>query len=197
MSDFNPEENLIKALETRFPGEQVEHLARVLSQALEKGYITYKEMDIPDKEKTELIMFAYSNKLLMPEQGETMAWEDRPPGLNPEEKYRMPNVITKIAEQAQKTGEWRPDEAVLEYLLEIGNEKAAADKKLSLFRDLKRRAAGSKVTPETFKQSINNIDPGIDINQVIAEFKGAGVISPSLHRSMVSLTVEYEINPSL
>jgi len=190
------EGNLAKALKAKFPGERVECLAKLLSQALERGYITYKQIDMPDEEKEDLILFAYANKILIPVQaGRTMAWEDRSLSLEPDESYKMPGVIARIARQAQETGQWKPDRAILDYLLEIGDSKATD--KLKLFQGLKAKAKSGRVTPYTFYQSAAELGLHVDINQAIAEFKGAGMISPCLHRSVFSGVIEYEINPSL
>jgi len=190
------EGNLAKALEARFPGEQVENLARLLSRALERGCITYKQIDMPDEEKEDLILFAYANRLLMPAKGgRTMAWEDSSISLDPNEGYKMPGVIARVVRYARETGRWEPNRAILDYLLELGDRRAIY--KLKLFQILKAKTASGRVTPHTFYQSAAELGLDIDFSQTIAEFKGAGMISPCLHRSVFSGVIEYEINPSL
>jgi len=191
-----PEANLAKALKARFPGERVECLAKLLSKALERDYITYKQIDMPDEEKEDLILFVYTNRLLMPARsGRTMAWEDSSITLDPDESYKMPGVIARIVQYARETGRWEPDRAILDYLLELGDRRAIY--KLKLFQSLKARAKNGKVTPHTLYRSAAEVGSCININQTIAEFKGAGMISPCLHRSVLSGVIEYEINPSL
>lgn len=190
------EANLARALKARFPGEHIECLAKLLCRVLERDYVTYEEIDMPDEEREDLILFVYTSRLLMPvRSGKTMAWEDSSITLDPNESYKVPNVIARAVRLACETGQWEPDRAVLDYLLGIGDERAAD--KLKLFQTLKAKAEGGRVTPHTFHQSAAEVGLDIDINQAIAEFKGAGMISPCLHRSVFSGVIEYEINPSL
>ncbi len=187
---------MAKALKARFPDEQVEGLAKLLSQVLERGCLSYKQIDAPDEEKEDLVLFAYTNRLLMPVKGgKTMAWEDSSISLDPDESYKMPGVIARIVQYARETGRWEPDRAILDYLLELGDGRAIY--KLKLFQSLKARAENGKVTPHTLYRSAAEVGSCININQTIAEFKGAGMISPCLHRSVLSGVIEYEINPSL
>lgn len=58
-------------------------------------------------------------------------------------------------------------------------------------------AGDGKVSPHDLLSAIAELGLDVEINQTIAEFKGAGMMSPSLRRAPSSGTVEYELNPSL
>ena len=191
-----PIDNLQRALRSRFPDEPAESLARLLWEILERGSIFYGQIDMPEDEREDLILFAHANRLLMPtKSGRTSAWEDKSLTLTPDESYRMPGVIAKLIKHASETGRWEPKEAILSCLRE-GGDKREGDK-LKLFQGLKDKAQDGKVTPYTFRRVITELGLEVDIDQAIAEFKALGLISPSLHRTLSSGIIEYEINPSL
>ena len=124
-----------------------------------------------------------------------MAWEDRPLTLAPDECYRMPSVVAEVVRRAQETGRWEPGPAILRYFSE-GSDERATDK-LKLFRRLKEKARNGKVTPYTFHQCVIELGLRVDIDQAIAEFKSANLISPSLGHAVSSGRIEYEVHPSL
>lgn len=188
--------NLKKALEARFPNEDVEGVAELLSAALEKGCVTYQQIDMSEDAKEDVVLFAYTHRLLLPSKSrKTMAWEDRPLTLDADECYRMPGVVAEVVRRAQETGRWDPEPAIRRYFSEHCDERASD--KLKLFRKLKDKARNGKVTPYIFRQCVVELGLRVDINQAIAEFKSANLISPSLHQAVSSGRIEYEVNPSL
>ena len=85
--------NLERALKVRFPGEEVERVAKLLSEALEKGRITYEQIELSEDVKEDVVLFTYTNRLLLPTRsGKTMAWEDRPLTLTPDECYTKSGI---------------------------------------------------------------------------------------------------------
>jgi len=134
------EVNLERALKVRFPDEEVDRVAKLLSEVLEKGRITYQQIDMSEEVKEDVVLFTYTNRLLLPiRSGKTMAWEDRPLTLAPDECYRnfkgsvrrevMCLVTVYIEEEGQKKEvmqdvawiESRDDELLMGTLL--GEEK--------------------------------------------------------------------------
>jgi len=183
-------------LKVRFPDEEVDRVAKLLSEVLEKGRITYQQIDMSEEVKEDVVLFTYTNRLLLPiRSGKTMAWEDRPLTLAPDECYRMPGVVAEVVRRAQETRRWEPGPAILRYFSE-GSDERATDK-LKLFRRLKEKARNGKVTPYTFQQCVIELGLRVDIDHAIAEFKSANLISPSLGHAVSSGRIEYEVHPSL
>ncbi|HID55887.1 TPA: hypothetical protein EYP37_05125, partial [Candidatus Poribacteria bacterium] len=127
--------NLQRALNSVFPEEDSEHLATLLWKALEESEIAYRQVEASEEKREDLILFAYTVRLLVPTKGgRTSAWEDKPLTLTPDERYRMPAVIAKLVQIASETGCWKPREAILACLREKSDERALD--KLKLFQGL-------------------------------------------------------------
>jgi hypothetical protein len=54
-----------------------------------------------------------------------------------------------------------------------------------------------KITPETIKKVCQKHNLKINMNKLIVEFKGGGIISPNITNPSKEGTITYEINPSL
>ncbi|MCK4416879.1 MAG: hypothetical protein KAV99_01775 [Candidatus Latescibacteria bacterium] len=99
--------NLEKALKVRFPDEEVKCVAKLLSEVSEKGRIAHEQIELSEDAKEDVVLFTYTNRFLLPTRsGKTMAWEDRPLILAPDECYRMPIVVAEVVRWAQETGRW-------------------------------------------------------------------------------------------
>jgi hypothetical protein len=194
---------LKEVLERRYPGERVDALAEVLALAAEKGKIAYEEIEYDDETKRNLLLLAYSERILLPTGTSkafiSLAWKDRTLKARPGETYEMPNVIQHLILHAGETGEWSPETAVKKYLQEIGEPEAA--KVLKVFKGIIEEVTASqgttiKITPETIKKVCQKHNIKINMNRLIVEFKGGGIISPDLTDPKGG-TITYEVNPSL
>jgi len=197
---------LREVLKRRYTGEQVSLLAEVLALAAEKGKIAYEEIKCDDETKRNLLLLTYKERLLLP-TGTTnasisLAWEDRILKAMPGETYEIPNVIQHLILHAKETGEWNPETAVKKYLQEI--REPEADKMLNAFKglieevnSLTSQGTTVKITPETIKKVCQKHNLKININRLIVEFKGGGIISPNITNPPKEGTITYEINPSL
>jgi len=58
--------NLEEALKERFPGEDVEPIAEILSIAAEKGSVVYDELDMREDVKDDLLLLLEKERLLIP-----------------------------------------------------------------------------------------------------------------------------------
>ncbi len=191
-----PEANLERALKARFPDEEADRVAKLLSAILEKGRIAYKQIDMPEDAREDVVLFTYTYRLILPtKSGKTMAWEDRPLTLALDECYRMPLVVAEVVRRAQETGCWEPGPVIFRYFSKCCDE--AASDKLKLFQRLKEKVRNGKVTPYTFRQCVDELGLKMNIDQAIAQFKSANLISPSLGQSVSSGRIEYEVHPSL
>jgi hypothetical protein len=197
---------LREVLKRRYPGEQASILAEVLALAAEKGKISYEEIKCDEETKRNLLLLAYKERLLLP-TGTTnvsisLAWEDRTLKAKPGETYEMPNVIQHLILHAKETGEWNPETAVKNYLKEIGEPEA--DKMLNIFKGIieevnnpKSQGTMVEITPETIQKVCQKHNLKINMNKLIVEFKGGGIISPNITSPPIEGTITYEINPSL
>lgn len=192
------------ALKRRYPGEQVSILAEILALASEKGEISYEEIGCDEETKRSLLLLAYKERLLLPVKTEpsiSLAWQDRILVAKPGETYEMPNVIRCLIKYAKETGEWNPDIAVKNYLEEIVEPEA--EKMLTIFREIRREIINStqqpqtiKVTPDQIRQAAEKQGLKVNMNRLIVEFKGGGIISPNItNPTKEGLT--YEVNPAL
>jgi hypothetical protein len=191
---------LKEALRKRYPGEEVDVLAEMLNLAAEKGSVAYEEVRCDDEAKQGLLLLAYKERLLLPtgtaNASMSLAWEDVTLKAKPGETYEMPNVIRNLILHAKEKGEWSPEAAVKRYLEEIAEPEA--DIMVNVFKgiveEVKRagRGAAAKITPETIKKVCRDRNLKVDMSKLIVEFKGGGIISPS-----VGSPITYEVNPSL
>ena len=197
---------LREVLKKRYPGEQTSILAAMLALAAEKGKIAYEEISCDDETKRSLLLLAYKERLLLPiRTGKafiSLAWEDRTLTAKPGENYEMPNVIRHLIFHAKEKGEWNPETAIKKYLQEIAEPEA--DKMLKAFKGITeevnnttRQCATAKITPDTIKRVCEKHGLKINMNRLIVEFKGGGIISPNITNPSKEGTIIYEINPSL
>ena len=188
---------LEEALKRRFPDEDVKLLAKILRKAVEKDSIFYEEVDVPEEVKEDLLFFLVNERLLLPDKiWKTLAWDERIFMLKNGEKYFMPNVVKHLIKKAEETGEWDPEYAVEEYLREIREREK--EKITTLFRRIKEklRFRENRLTPEFLKETIDELGLDLNVEKVIIEFKGGGIISPHLGDSIRSKQLKYEVNPS-
>ena len=196
---------LREALKRRYPGEQTSILAAILASASEKGKISYEEIDCDEETKRSLLLLAYKERLLLPvktsEASISLAWQDRILVAKPGETYEMPNIIRHLINHAKETGEWNPEAAVKKYLEEIAEPEA--EKMLTIFKEISREIINSKqqsstvkITPDLIKQAAEKHGLKVNMNKLIVEFKGGGIISPNItNPTKEGLT--YEVNPAL
>jgi len=119
----------------------------------------------------------------------------------PGEIYEMPSVIRHLINHAKETGEWNPEIAVKKYLEEIAEPEA--DKMLTIFKEIRQEITSQiklrttvKITPYLIKQAAEKHGLKINMNKLIVEFKGGGIINPNINNPTKE-GITYEINPSL
>ena len=176
-----------------YPGENVEAMARVLAEASRRGWIAYGEIDVAEAERLDLMLLLIEERLLIPRaSAKSMAWEDRLARFTPDEVYEMPHAVRSLIQIALERGVWNPREAVRRYLNEIGEERAEVI--LTLLDRIMERVEGHRVDAETLRGLVEELGLGREINRVIAELKGGGILSPSLRDPRM---LKYEVNPAL
>ncbi|MGQ9545469.1 MAG: hypothetical protein ACUVQX_06755 [Candidatus Bathycorpusculaceae bacterium] len=200
--------NLLKeVLNSRFPGETINALAAILLLASKKREISYEEIKCDEEMKRGLLLLAYKERLLLPVSTSSkkflsLAWEERTLTAKVGEKYEMPNVIRHLINYAKETGCWDPEVAVKKYLEEIAEPEA--DKMVKVFRGIREEirnskqviCAARKVTPNLIKRICEKYGLRMNLNRLIVEFKGGGIINPS-PPNFSNEEITYETNPSL
>ena len=183
------------ALIKRYPKEETHYLAKLLLEVSKKGRISYKEINIPEEIKEELLLFAYTERLIIPVRTSISSqWKDRLLTFEDKALFDMPNVIKYLVREANEHGRWDIDYAIYEYLKEIGEERTEDITKL--VKKLRIMAKDRKITSETINDACYELNIKFNLNKVIAELKGGGIISPTLP-DIFETSPSYEINPAL
>ncbi len=184
-----------EVLRKRYPEEETHYLARLLLEFSERGRIYYKEINMPQEIKEELLIFTYMERLIIPVRTSMSSqWNDRLLTFEDEALFEMPNVIQYLIQEANKQGRWNTTYAIQEYLKEIG--EARTEDIARLVEKLKKMAEYKKITSETIKNACSDLNIEFDLNKIIAELKGGGIISPTLP-GFSKRFPSYEINSAL
>ena len=184
---------LRRALSEVYADESLEAMARVLAEAAERGWIAYGEVDLDEPDRLDLMLLLIEERLLIPKaSAKSMAWEDRLARFTSDEVYEMPHAVRNLIKMALEEGVWRPREAVERYLNEIGEAKTGAI--LMLLDRLVGLVEDHRVDADALRGAAEELGLGRDINRIIAELKGSGVLSPSLRDPR---RLEYEFNSAL
>lgn len=183
---------LVDVLRERFPEVGVRSFAEVLLLAARRGRVFYSE--IGDE---GAILLADAERLLVPVKTyRSLAWEDRVLTFESGEEYEMPTVIRHLVLRAAKTGRWAPDYAVRRYLDEIG--EVDSEKVLELFhRVLDGGRRTGRISAKQLGEYAREVGLSGVLSRLIAELKGGGIISPCIRLSLLSGSLQYEVNPSL
>jgi len=188
---------LEKALKARFPGENSSSLAEILLEASLKGVVSYEDLEgLEDLE--DLMLLAHRQRLLIPLRISavlrSLSWDSRILLLKPGETYEMPPVVRFLVREAEKTGKWLPLKALLQCLLELGEEKPLTIVKATRMIMMRAARRNLKIRAEEVERIASKL--GLNAGSLIAKLKGAGVLSPC-SRGFLSRGILYEVNPSL
>jgi len=184
-----------EALRKRYPEEETHYLARLLLEVSERGRISYKEINMLKEIKEELLVFTYMERLIIPvKTSRSSQWKDRLLTFEDDALFEMPNVIRYLIQEANKQGRWDTTYAIQEYLKEIG--EARVEDITKLVGRLKKMVKDKKITSETINNACSKLNIEFDLNKIIAELKGGGIISSTLP-DVFGIFPSYEINSAL
>ena len=181
--------------------EIVRPLAKVLSYIRKVSRISYTEIEkIINNDPEDVLLTGYRWRLLIPIRStrETLDWESKILLLDPDEIYKMPNVIKYLVENARKTGEWNTSYAVAEVFKKMGEPNW--EKMPALVKKLEERAKNGKVNAIQIKGICKKLGLEERVGSLIAELKGGGIMSPKLSSFAEVFKAKapiYELNPSL
>jgi len=177
-------------------------LSRILSAAVEKGRISYAEIEkliAPGEDIEEVLLLGYDWRILLPvRSSKSMEWGDRVFLPMPGEEYELPNVIKYLVRQAAKSGRWEPWKAMEAVAREMGEPAWARVPRL--VETLGAGAEGRHVTAIQIKQACRTLQLEKRLDSLIADLKACGILSPSLGylpEAAQRRAPVYELNPCL
>ena len=175
-------------------------LSQVLAYAAVKGTVYYQEIkEIIKDDPEDILLLADKWRLLLPVRtAKSSGWEDRVLLLKDGEKYEMPNVIRYLIRDALDTGRWDPEKSIIELFKEFGDPDW--EQIPGLVRSIADKANDHKITGNQIKKICLQFGLSNRVDGLIAELKGAGIMSPKLGSIPDVLGARspiYQLNPSV
>ena len=192
--------NLQNALSTFISDEDANKLSPILIEVLKAGNISYEKAGELIKEDAEdILTMAYGWRLLLPQRASKAGdWEDRMLIPRPGEIYQMPNVIRFLVMEANKTGNWDPEKAIIEVFRNI--EEPDLDKMLPLVEGIASEIKGHRVIGTKIKKICGELGLADRVDPLVSELKACGILSHKLGAITEAGKIGspiYEINPSI
>ncbi len=192
--------------------EAAEILSQILEVAIEEAnliikVLTSRKLSFKEIAKiagsidkaSELILTLYWWRMLIPKASSTLSWTTCSPKLSLDEEYEVPPCISYAIAELVKKHYWSYKVAIERYLDSIGevHKETIID---SIDEILSTTIYKFYVKASTISHALTN--RGLnekDVNRVIAELKGGGVISPSIQLAILLKIQEpiYELNKAL
>ena len=200
MIDLDKMNNLEKALGSFLKGDDAVKLARLLGEAIKTGTISYEDAQkIVGDDAEDILTLGYGWRLLLPARASKAGdWEDRMMIPQPGETYQMPNVAKHLVENANKTGHWDPEKAIVEVFKNIGEPDL--DKMPLLVEGMASEIKGHRVSGIKIKKICAELGLAERIDPLVSELKACGILSHKLgaltEASRTGSPI-YELNPSL
>ena len=175
-------------------------LAAVLDRAAIKGNISYQEIEeVVNENAEDVLLLACEWRLLLPVRTvKSAAWEDRLLLCKPGESYEVPNIVRYAVEEAERTGEWSPGEAIARLFKKM--DDPTWETISVLVRRLGEKSKDCRISAAQIRKECSELGLAQRLDMLIAELKGSGVMSPKLG-SFAEVKREgsplYELNPSL
>lgn len=200
MATTEKRRNLQKALETFLNKGDAISLAPLLLNTLEKGQITYREVERALGEDPEdILILCYQWRLLLPLRAAKAGdWEDRMMLPEPGESYHSPNVVRHLIQNAAATGLWDPVQAIKEAFGAIGEPDL--DKMVPLVEGIASETRGHRITGMSIVKVCKDLGLEKRVDPLVSELKACGILSHklgALNEATRAGTMLYEINPSL
>jgi len=198
---MNQQKQIERALKS-FLQEYTGSLARILHAAVEKGRISYEEIEkliAPGEDIEEVLLLGYDWRILLPvRSSKSMEWGDRVFIPMPGEIYELPNVVRYLVWEAAGSGIWEPEKAVAAVAREMGEPAWAQVPRL--VEILGEAAEGRRVTAIQIRRASNALQLGDRVDSLIADLKACGILSPALGylpEAARKRAPVYELNPCL
>jgi len=175
-------------------------LSQVLAFAAVRGTVSYQEIkEIIKDDPEDVLLLADQWRFLLPTStAKSASWEDRLLLLKDGEVYEIPHIVRYFVQDGLHEGRWDLEKAVGKLFNELGDpdwEKIPA-----LVRGIAGEAVNHTITGNQIRMICLQLGLGNRVDGLIAELKGAGIISPRLS-SIPEVIREgspiYELNPSV
>jgi len=194
--------NLIQALSGFIKeNEFIEPLARGMLLFLEDETVALERLRVLfGSDYADIFLLAFDWKLIIPLiPSKTCAWEDLAvSGINAP-LYTMPKAVFYVLQEAMNKGIWDVDMG-LKIMFETLDISVSPNKMVELVEELFNREKFMCVSARDIDIACRTVElPGF-ADQVIAIFKGVGIISPKLGylgKLKPGLGPLYDVNPSL
>jgi hypothetical protein len=162
-------------------------ISEILYKTLKED-LSYREIkELLGEDADDVLLIANQKRLLL--SSRNLYWESSLTTAS--EEYKMPNVIRYAVEKACETGNWEPEYAISAYFKLI--KEAFWRKMPKLFGRIKEETENEKISAAQINEIATEFDMNVGV--LIAEMKGAGLISPCVIPG--KREIFYEVNPSL
>ncbi|HEX75898.1 MAG TPA: hypothetical protein G4O12_04855 [Dehalococcoidia bacterium] len=191
---------LQKALSSFLKSADANKLAQLLEKSIKTGKISYEEAErMINGDAEDILILGYSWRLLLPiRAAKSGDWEDRILIPRSGETYQMPNVVKHLVENANETGYWDPEKAIIEVFRNIGEPDS--HKMPLLVGRMASEVKGHRINGIQIKKICTDLGLGDRVDPLLSELKACGIMSPKLG-SLTDAIREgspiYELNPSL
>jgi hypothetical protein len=187
---------LAGALGRRFGEKDADSLARLLRQCCDGESVCYADLDIEAESRDDAVLLAWEERLLLPARSHSgSAWADRILSFADDETYRMPRVVTIAVEESTATGRWDFSGAIVEALVEAGENEA--EHVVELLSRLRAVSIGREVDIGTVRGVSAELGMDVDMHDMLDRLVRCGVASPSTRRSLYSGVAKFELHPCL
>lgn len=191
---------LQNALSGFLKSEDANKLARLLEKAAKSGKVSREEATrLVNDDAEDILILGYSWRVLLPTRAaRTGDWEDRMLIAQPGETYQMPNVVRHLVENANRTGHWDPEKAIIEVFGNIGDPDS--EKMAILVGRMASEVKGRRISGVQIKRICTELGLGDRVDPLLSELKACGIMSPklsSLTDAARAGSPIYELNPSL
>ena len=178
----------------------LEELASVLSQFCENAVTVYEQLrEIAGDNLTDILLELWNWKLIIPIRSSKCGeWDSRILLAEPGESYEMPNISRVLVKNAQLSGVWDSQQAIVDLFKIMGEPEW--EKIPDLVLEIKHGCihhtiSGARVGIACARKGLKN-----KTGTMIAVLKGSGIISPKLMAFAEvarSSSPVYEFNPSV
>jgi hypothetical protein len=190
------ENNLFNALLKLFSESDALLLTELLKNNLDKETIRYEEIDIIEKQKKDLILLAFEERIMIPVKSRSgPAWEDKILDFRKEGLYFIPPVVKAIVDIICETGLPSTEAAVRKTLSSVSLE----DRKglIKLLQTIMKHTGNYTYEAGLLEIFFKEADMDGDLHDIIDIFVIYGIMSPCPQKSLMTGLSWFEINPTL
>jgi hypothetical protein len=188
--------NLLNALLNLFSKSDAFLLAEFLNNNLYKETIRYKDIDIVESQKNDLILLAFEERILIPIKSRSgPAWEDKMLDFRNEGHYFIPPVVKAIVNTICDTGEPSCDTAVRKILADVIQKDI--DGIIKLLQTTMKHADNYSFETGLLEIFFKASAVDNDLHDIIDIFVIYGIMSPCPQKSLLTGLSWYEINSTL